>query len=364
MNEKIIPVLKQIKPLDQEAMNRTKERLDSLTKPRGSLGRMEALAVQLAGITGDFFPVNSRKKVIVMAADHGVVKEGVSAYPQEVTLQMIANFVNGGAAINVLARQAKAELKIVDIGVIEDVNLPGVIGAKIRCGTGNFVREEAMSRLQAEEAIAVGISIAKEAVGSGVKLLATGEMGIGNTAASSAVMAALTGYEPLLVVGRGTGLNDQQLKHKVEVVKKALAVHKPDPQDPVGVLSKVGGLEIAGLSGLILGAAAERCPIIIDGFISTVAALVAIKIAPLAAAYIIPSHLSQESGHALLLNYLELIPYINLEMRLGEGTGAVLAMHLVEASARILREMATFAEAGVSGREKVKERCASAVKKY
>jgi nicotinate-nucleotide--dimethylbenzimidazole phosphoribosyltransferase len=355
LNERIRKTLSQIKALDQEAMEKVRQRQDMLTKPLGSLGRLEALSVQLAGITGGSFPPGAKKKVVLFAADHGVVSEGVSAYPQEVTVQMVANIVNGGAAINVLSRQAGADVRVIDIGVGVPLDIDGVTAAKVRPGTGNFSREEAMTRREAEEALLVGISAAEEEVASGTGLLATGEMGIGNTTASSAVMAALTGYDAALVVGRGTGLDDAQLENKVRIVERALALHKPDPADPVSVLSKVGGLEIAGLAGLILGAASLRCPVVIDGFISTVASLLAVKMNPLAAGYLIPSHLSQESGHALLLNYMDLKPYFNLEMRLGEGTGAVLAMHLVEAAARILQEMSTFDEAGVSNKDSVEK---------
>lgn len=355
LNKKISSTLDKIKPLDQGAMEKVQKKLDMLTKPRGSLGRLEKLAVKLAGITGDSFPPGAKKTVVLFAADHGVVAEGVSAYPQEVTVQMVANIVNGGAAINVLSRQAGAQVRVIDIGVGVPLELAGVTAAKVRPGTGNFSREEAMTRREAEEALLVGISAALEETASGTRLLATGEMGIGNTTASSAVMAALTGYDPAMVVGRGTGLDDAQLEHKVRIVERGLALHRPDPQDPVAVLSKVGGLEIAGLAGLILGSASAGCPVIIDGFISTVASLLAVKMSPLAADYLIPSHLSQESGHALLLNHMDLSPCINLGMRLGEGTGAALAMHLVEASARILQEMATFDEAGVSNKDPVNQ---------
>ncbi len=351
LDARIKSTISRIKPLDREAMEKVRQRQDLLTKPRGSLGRLEELGAQLAGITGDSFPPGVKKKVILFAADHGVVDEGVSAYPREVTVQMVANIVNGGAAINVLSRQAGAQVRVIDIGVCSEMELDGLTRAKVRPGTGNFSREEAMTRREAEEALLVGISVAEEEVAGGTGLLATGEMGIGNTTASSAVMAALTGYDPTLVVGRGTGLDDAQLENKARIVERALALHRPDPADPLDVLSKVGGLEIAGLAGLILGAASLRCPVIIDGFISTAASLLAVKMSPLAAGYLIPSHLSQESGHALLLNHMGFNPYINLEMRLGEGTGAVLAMHLVEAAARILREMATFDEAGVSNKD-------------
>ncbi len=347
-NERIKEVLSKIKPLEQSGMKKVQERLDILTKPPGSLGRMEELAVQLGGICGGFFPVNSIKKVVVMAADHGVTKEGISAFPGEVTAQMVANFVNGGAGINVLCRLAGAEVRVIDMGVAADIDLPGVTNRKFRKGTGNFATEKAMGYEEAEKAVLAGIEVAEEEVLNGTQILATGEMGIGNTTASSAVMAALTGYEAANVVGRGTGLNDRQLALKVQVVEKAIAMHQPDAGDALDVLSKVGGLEIAGLAGMIIGAAAHRCPVIIDGFISTVAALAAVKLNPLVLNYLIPSHLSQEPGHNLLLEYLELKPYLNMNMRLGEGTGAALAMNIVEGTARILQEMATFSEAGVS----------------
>jgi nicotinate-nucleotide--dimethylbenzimidazole phosphoribosyltransferase len=344
-------LVKAIKPLDEGAMNKARARMDILTKPQGSLGRMEELAVQLAGINGDFFPANSHKRVVVMAADHGITAEGISAYPSEVTAQMVANFTGGGAAINVLGRQADVEVRVVDMGVKVDSSLEGVKRVRVRPGTDNFLHRPAMSRLDALKAIAAGVECAAEAFEDGIKVLATGEMGIGNTTASSAVMSALTGYEPSLVVGRGTGLDDQKLLHKQQVVADALAKHSPDPADPLGVVSLVGGLEIAALTGLILGAAGRNIPVVVDGFISSTAALTAVKISPLTWHYLIPSHLSAESGHALLMDYLELKPYLNMDMRLGEGTGAVLGMHLVEAAARVTLEMATFEDASVSNRE-------------
>ncbi len=351
LEAKLQSITGKIGPLDSEAMEKAQARVDILTKPPGSLGRLEELSVRLAGIRGDYFPVSSAKRVVVMAADHGVTEEGISAFPSEVTAQMVANFTNGGAAINVLARQCGAEVEVVDVGVKVDPSLPGVKKVRIRPGTGNFRRQLAMTREEALMAILAGIDSANEAAEAGIKVLATGEMGIGNTTASSAVMSSLTGYEASLVVGRGTGLDDQKLLHKQKVVKEAIEFHRPDPKDPVDVLSKVGGLEIAALTGLILGAAANRIPVIIDGFISSNAALVAINICPAAKDYLVPSHLSAEAGHALLVDYLELKPYLNMEMRLGEGTGAVLAMQLIEAAARVTLEMATFDDAGVSGRE-------------
>ncbi len=351
MEQELRELIEAVKPLDQKAMDKASRRMDILTKPQGSLGRMESLAVQLAGIYGDFFPCETKKRVVVMAADHGVTEEGISAYPSEVTAQMVANFTGGGAAINVLGRQNEVEVVVADIGVKVDTNLPGVKKVRIKAGTDNLRRGPAMSRYEALRAIAAGIECAEEAENDGVKVLATGEMGIGNTTASSAVMAALTGYDASLVVGRGTGLDDEKLLYKQEVVSKALELHRPDPSDPLGVLSMVGGLEIAALTGLILGAARYGIPIVVDGFISSTAALAAVKLCPTAWHYILPSHLSAESGHALLMDYLNLKPYINMSMRLGEGTGAVLGMNLLEAAARVTLEMATFEDANVSNKE-------------
>jgi len=353
LEQKLQEIIAAIQPLDKAAMEKARARVDLLTKPLGSLGRMEDLAVQLAGIHGDLFPVDTAKRVVVMAADHGVTEEGISAYPSEVTAQMVANFTAGGAAINALGRQGKVEIEVVDMGVKVDTGLPGVKKIRIKSGTDNFRRQAAMTRSEALQALLAGFECAEEAAAAGIKVLATGEMGIGNTTASSALMAALTGYDVSLVVGRGTGLDDQKLRHKQQVVEEALAMHNINEGkvDPFAALCKVGGLEIAALAGLIIGAAAKRIPVVIDGFISSTAALVAVKICPEAFSYLIPSHLSAESGHALLMDYLNLKPYINMGMRLGEGTGAVLAMHLVEAAARVTNEMATFEDAGVSNKE-------------
>lgn len=351
MDQNLQAVIEAIKPLDEVAMEKARARMDILTKPQGSLGRMEDLAVQLSGISGEFFPCGTKKRVVVMAADHGITEEGISAYPSEVTAQMMANFTGGGAAINVLGRQGNVEVEVVDVGVKADSKLPGVKHIRIKAGTDNFRHRPAMSRAEALHAVTAGIECAEEAAEAGVKVLATGEMGIGNTTASSAVMAVLTGYDISLVVGRGTGIDDEKLRHKQEVVAGALDMHKPDPGDPLGVLSLVGGLEIAALTGLILGSAKRRIPVVIDGFISSTAALAAVKLCPNVWYYLLPSHLSAESGHALLMDYLGLKPYINMGMRLGEGTGAVLAMHLVEAAARITMEMATFEDANVSNKD-------------
>lgn len=339
-----------IRPLKKEAMDSALRHLDQLTKPPGSLGRLEAIAVQLAGITGQLAPVLDRKAVVVMAGDHGVCQEGVSAFPAEVTQQMVLNFLNGGAAVNVLARHGGAEVICVDMGINAELTHPGLLDRKVRRGTRNMAVEAAMTRAEAEAAVCAGYVLALELAEQGVALLATGEMGIGNTTPSAAILSVLGGISPHEAVGRGTGISSQRLSHKIDVVERAIEVNAPDPQDSIDVLSKVGGLEIAGLTGLILGAAAAGVPIVIDGFISTAAALAATRIAPEAAGYMIASHLSNEQGHALLLDTAGLKPMLALDMRLGEGTGAVLCFHLVEAAAKIMGEMATFASAGVSGK--------------
>jgi len=340
-------------PLDLVTQSAARARQDTLTKPPGSLGRLEELSIQLAAITGQPRPSVARKAVIVMAGDHGVTAEGVSAYPAEVTPQMVLNFLRGGAAINVLARQAGARVVVVDIGVASDLApQPGLEIRKVARGTQNMALGPTMTRAQAEEAMAVGMEILELEVARGLDLVATGDMGIGNTTASAAIVATFTGQPVARVTGRGTGVDDAGLTRKVAVIERALALNQPDPRDPLDVLSKVGGLEIAGLVGVILGAAARRLPVVIDGFISGAAALVAAELAPEVKPYLIAAHQSVEIGHRLLLEHLGLRPLLDLDLRLGEGTGAALAFHLVEAAARILNEMATFSDAGVSGKDK------------
>lgn len=337
-----------IPPLDLTAANAARERQNTLTKPPGSLGRLEELSIQLAAVTGQARPRVDRKAVIVMAGDHGVAAEGVSAYPAEVTPQMVLNFLRGGAAINVLARLAKSRVIVVDVGVAADLaEQPGLEGRKVARGTQNMTLGPAMTRAQAETAVAAGLQVLEAEVAKGLDLVATGDMGIGNTTASAAIVAALTGCPATQVTGRGTGVDDAGLARKIAVVQRALAVNRPDPRDPLEVLIKVGGLEIAGLVGVILGAAAHRVPAVIDGFISGAAALVAAGLAPEVKPYLIAAHQSVEIGHRVILERLGLRPLLDLDLRLGEGTGAALAFHLVEAAARILGEMATFAEAGV-----------------
>jgi nicotinate-nucleotide--dimethylbenzimidazole phosphoribosyltransferase len=347
----IAELAKSIPPLDTAAAEAAQAHQLQLTKPAGSLGRLEAIAIQMAGITGNLLPEIRQRAVVVMAADHGVTVEGVSAYPAAVTPQMVHNFLEGGAAINILARQAGAEMLVVDIGVNADLSHPRLLSRKVASGTTNMAQGPAMTRDQVSRAISVGIEVVETLVERGIDLIAIGEMGIGNTTAASALTAVLADVPVAQVVGRGTGITDEQLAHKIQVIERALAQNRPDRDDPLAVLAQVGGLEIAGLVGVILAAAAHRIPIVIDGFISGAAALVAFNINPIVRDYLFAGHLSVERGHETILKTMGLIPLLDLDLRLGEGTGAVLAMHIIEAALRTHREMATFAQAGVSQRE-------------
>ncbi|MHB8138463.1 MAG: nicotinate-nucleotide--dimethylbenzimidazole phosphoribosyltransferase [Smithellaceae bacterium] len=339
-----------IPPIDANAAKQAQARQNNLTKPPGSLGRLEEISIRLAGMKADPHPRVDRKAVIVMAADHGVALEGVSAFPAEVTGQMVMNFLSGGAAINVLARQAGAGINIVDIGVASDFDpsLPGLLHRKVARGTRNMARESAMTRAEAEQALAVGMGVLNEVAEKGLDLVATGDMGIGNTTPSSAIVAVMTGLPVAKVTGRGTGIDDAGLATKIKVIEQAIALNRPDPNDALDVLCKVGGLEIAGLAGVMIAAAARRIPVVVDGFISSAAAMIAVGLVPDVRYYLFGSHQSVEIGHSAMHEYLGLTPLMNLNLRLGEGTGAVLAFHLIEAASRILLEMATFAEAGVS----------------
>lgn len=340
-----------IEPQDQGSRDAARKRLEELTMPFWALGRLMDLAVDLAGMTRSMRPSVERRVVVTMAGDHGVVAEGVSKYPQEVTPQMVRNFLSGGAGINALARVARAEVVVVDMGVTGEIGeIPQgawFISKRIASGTQNMAQGPAMSRKQATSSIEAGISLALELAPS-FDLVATGDMGIGNTTPSAAIVALFTGAPVEEVTGRGTGLDDQQLAHKVSVTRRAIEINAPDPSDPLGVLSKVGGFEIGGIAGLILGWAACKKPVLLDGFISTAGALIAQALCPDAAQYMIASHRSVEQGHMIALQRLGLKPLLDLDLRLGEGTGAALAMPLVEASVRILTEVATFEEAAVS----------------
>lgn len=338
-----------IPPLDDAAAAEVQRRLDGKTKPRGSLGRLEEVACALAALQGTARPAAAAKAIVVMAGDHGVAEEGVSAFPQEVTAQMVANFAAGGAAINVLARHAGARVVVVDLGVKAPIaGLAGVRDLRVGPGTRNLARGPAMSRGEAVRALEAGIGIASELADDGVRVIGIGEMGIGNTTPASALTAAFTGLAPAEVTGRGTGIDDAAHARKVEVVGRALAVNRPDPADPLGTLAALGGFEIAGLAGVVLGAAARRVAVVTDGFIASAAALAAVRLAPRAAGALLASHRSVEAGHRAVLQALGKRPLLDLDLRLGEGTGAALALHLVEAAVRILDEMATFESAGVA----------------
>ena len=348
--EKLQSTLDRIRPTDKAKEEEAQRYSDGLTKPIGSLGVLEDIARKMAGITGEIKPPLPKKTSILMAGAHGVVAEGVSAYPQEVTPQMVLNFLNGGAAMNVLARHAGAELIVVDIGVAADLpEHPILLNRKVAYGTANMAIGPAMTREQAVAALEVGIEVAESYIAAGTGLFGTGEMGIGNTTPSAAITAFYKGCSAAEVCGRGTGLNDEGLQRKIKAIEQAIAVNKPDPDDALDVLAKLGGYEIAGMAGVMLAAAANRVPVLIDGFISTVSAVIASRLHPHAAEYMLASHLSEEPGHLAALSLLNLTPFLRMNMRLGEGTGAALAMTMVVAALKILHEMASFADAGISG---------------
>ena len=337
---------------DRIAEKKAAERQDSLTKPRGSMGQLEALSIVIAGMTGSVTPDLTNRTVFLMAADHGIAREGVSPYPSEVTAQMVMNFLNHGAAINQLAEQAHSEVKIIDIGVNYDFpELPGLINRKVARGTKNMLKEPAMSVQQAEAAIQTGIDLLNEAADNGLKLAATGEMGIGNTTAASAITAVLCGKTTAEVTGRGTGLDDEGLQKKIRIIDQVLQNRCPDPDDPMDILCKVGGLEIAGMAGVTIAAASRRIPLVMDGLISTAAAALADALVPGVRNYLIAGHRSPEAGHRWLLEKLGKRPLLQLDMRVGEGTGAALAFNLIDAAENIISRMATFESAGISDKE-------------
>jgi nicotinate-nucleotide--dimethylbenzimidazole phosphoribosyltransferase len=347
--DKIEQVIAGIQPLDEKAMEEARKRQDSLTKPRGSLGQLESLSIQIAGIRGNPRPQIVYKVIFTLAGDHGATEEGVSAYPSEVTPQMVYNFLQGGAGINILARLVGARVVVADMGVATNLkHHPDLKEKKVAPGTRNMAKGPAMTRKQAIRSIEAGMELLEEELPKGIDILGTGDMGIGNTTSSSAITAVLTGAEVSRVTGRGTGLDDEGWRRKTEVIQRALKINCPDPKDPIDVLSKVGGLEIGGIVGVILAGARYRIPVVIDGFISGAAALIATDLSPQVKPFLIAAHQSVEQGHRILLEHLGLKPLVNLDLRLGEGTGAALGIFLAEASARILNEMTTFAEAGMS----------------
>ncbi len=346
-----------IRPPDAAIHQAALQRLADQARPQGSLGILEPLAARLAAIAGTLDVRLQKKMIVTCAGDHGVVAEGVSLFPQEVTPQMVYNFIRGGASVSVLAAQAGAEVRVADLGVNYDFELElPIFHQKIGKGTANFARQPAMSREAAVRSIEAGIEIVDQLVQQeSVDMLGTGDMGIGNTTASSAIIAAFSGKEVRELTGRGTGIDDAMLAHKIAVIEKALALHRPDPADPLDILAKVGGFEIGGLAGLVIGAAAHGIPVVCDGLISTAGALIGCELAPMAKAYLFASHNSFEVGHKYMLDRLGLAPLFDLQFRLGEGTGAAMAMHLLDAATRILADIKTFAEVGIINAQQ--ERC-------
>ena len=343
--------LERIEPQDPKWRGLAVERLQQLTMPRWALGRLMDLSVDLAGMTRSLKPAVERRLLVVMAGDHGVAEQGVSQYPQEVTVQMVHNFVQQGAGINALAKVARADLLIADLGVkgdLQELKRSGaVLDCRIGAGTADISTGPAMTRDDAVGALEAGIQIARDRL-AGVDLVGTGDMGIGNTTPSAALAARITGSSALDITGKGTGIDEGRWEHKVEIVERALSVNQVDPQDGVDLLAKLGGFEIGGIAGLIIGASAQQKPVLVDGFISTAAALIAVTLAPAAADYMVMAHCSAERGHQVMCGFLGKRPLLDLDMRLGEGTGAALAMPLVEAAARLLWEVKTFEEAAVS----------------
>jgi nicotinate-nucleotide--dimethylbenzimidazole phosphoribosyltransferase len=346
---KLQELLTKIEPIKSDLSDKIQKRLDNLTKPQGSLGKLELFAKKYCLITNTLMPELPKKSVLVFAGDHGIVQDGVSLFPQAVTKQMVCNFINGGAGINVLARHAGADVRVIDMGVNGDFgDLKGLINKKIAFGTKNMTKEPAMTRDEAIKSILFGVEVAIEAINDGYDILATGDMGIGNTTPSSAITSVITGKDVEEVTGRGTGIDDASLINKISLIKKSITINKSLFNDPIGILSGVGGFEIGGIAGAILGAALMKKPVVIDGFISGAGAIIASSIKPEVRDYIFTSHKSVEKGHAVQLAHLDIEPVIDLDLRLGEGTGATIALTIIEAGLKIYLQMATFEEAMVS----------------
>ena len=353
---KLEQTISSIKPVNPSFYERAQKRLDNLTKPQGSLGRLEEFAARIVAVSENTKPMLNKKAIFTFAGDHGVAEEGVSAFPKEVTPQMVLNFLRGGAGINVLARHAGVDVVVIDIGVDYDFgNTDGLVHKKIIRGTKNIRKGPAMTRQETVQCMEVGIELAEEYARKGYHIFGTGEMGIANTTPSSAIAAVFSKRTVEEVTGRGTGISDDAFKNKVRVIEDAIKINKPNPKDPMDVLARLGGAEIAGIAGLVLGAAANRIPVVIDGFISTAGALIACEIEPKVKEYIFAAHTSVERGHWIMLERMDLKPILNLNMRLGEGTGAALSMSMIEAGVKIYNEMATFGEAGVSERNDSQE---------
>ena len=350
-------IVKGIRPVDQEWIAKARERTAQLVMPTRALGRLHEISEQICGIQTTLQPSITRKAVLVMAGDHGVVNEGVSAYPQEVTVAMVQTFLAGGAGINAICRHVGADVYVVDMGIMADFtdgNMPHnnrLIIHKIAPGTANFVHGPAMSRQQAEQAVMLGFQEASRLFQDGVEIIGTGDMGIGNTTPSAAIGAVLCGTDLAEMVGRGTGIDDEGLSRKQEVIRRGIEANNPNPEDGLDVLSKIGGFEIGGIAGCALAGAYYRRPVMIDGFISTAGALIAHAICPTVAQYLISGHCSEEPGHRHMLQHLNLNPILNLGMRLGEGTGGAMAMSIVDAALGVFKEVLTFAEAGVADKD-------------
>lgn len=351
--QKLNETISKIEKIDFTLAEKTQKRLNNLTKPQGSLGRLEELAKQIVEITRNENPPTKNKIIFTMAADHGIANEGVSAYPKEVTAQMVYNFLNGGAGINVLARHIDARVVVVDMGVAEKIQKGKIetqnfIDKKIALGTKNMAKGPAMSRQEAVRSIEAGIEVVEEELQNGIDLIGTGDMGIGNTTPSSAIASIITGKHVEDTTGKGTGINNKSLNNKITLIKEAISINRPDPKDAIDVLSKVGGFEIGGLAGIILAAAKNRIPVVIDGFISGAASLIAYQLEPKVKDYMIAAHCSVEKGHRVILDYMGIKPLLDLGLRLGEGTGAAIGISIVEAGQKILTQMATFQSASVS----------------
>ncbi len=345
--------IQSITPTDKTLEPKVRAHLDNLTKPPSSLGRIEDIAAKICLITGTVTPALGPKRIYTFAGDHGIADEGVSAFPKDVTPQMVMNMLQGGAAINVLARHVHTDVRVVDIGVDDPLEAAGdgLLRKKVRPGTANMTKGPAMSVDEARQAVEVGIGFAHEAKNDGIALLGTGDMGIGNTSPSSALLSCLLPCSVEGATGRGTGIDDDALKNKIGTIKKALAVNNDRLRDPLHTLAAVGGLEIAGIAGLILGAASCRIPVVVDGFISSAGALVACRMCETVKEYLFFSHQSAEAGHGTFFEIFGTTPLLSLGMRLGEGTGAALAMPIIEAAVKIYNEMATFESAGVSNKD-------------
>jgi nicotinate-nucleotide--dimethylbenzimidazole phosphoribosyltransferase len=356
-NSDLERIINDIEPLDASWVEKAKDRTARLVMPTRALGRLHEISETLCAIQKTLEPSVDRKAFLVMAGDHGVVKEGISAYPQEVTAEMIKAFLAGGAGINVLARQIGAEIIVVDMGIIPELDLSTLqesnqlIIRKVSNGTANLARGPAMSKAQAQHAILTGFQLAGDLIARGVQILGTGDMGIGNTTPSAAIGTVITGSSLEEMVGRGTGVDDRGLHRKREAIRSGIQINQPDPEDGLDVLAKIGGFEIGGIAGCVLGGAYHKHPVVIDGFISTAGALIAHALCPTVTDYLFAGHCSEEPGHKLMLSYLGLKPILDLGMRLGEGTGAALAMGIMDGAVRIFKEMLTFEEAGVSNKE-------------